>query len=130
MRYRHSKLIEVKSAGPKNRGVFARKRIPAKTPIEVVPVLLLSDQEVFPPNASPTLCDYVFKWDKGRVAIALGYGSLYNHSYRPNAGYRFGSGKTLVYEAIRDIGKGEEITINYNTSPDDQAPIHFDVIDD
>ena len=28
---------------------------------------------------------YVFEWGEGKVALALGFGSLYNHSYRPNA---------------------------------------------
>ena len=28
---------------------------------------------------------YVFGWGDGRTALALGYGSLYNHRYDPNA---------------------------------------------
>lgn len=32
--------------------------------------------------------------------------------------------------AYRDIEVGEEITANYNGSPDDKSPIWFDVVDE
>ena len=37
--------------------------------------------------AETVLKDYCFNWAEGKVALALGYGSIYNHSYRPNARY-------------------------------------------
>ena len=61
--------------------------------------------------------------------MALGYGSLYNHSDRPNARYHDEGGRTKVFTAIRDIGPGEEITVNYNGDPCDETPVGFEVVE-
>lgn len=80
--------------------------------------------DVFGSTRQSQLAQYVFNWSDGVVAIALGYGSLYNHSYRPNAKfYREGS-LTQVFYAIRDIDAGEEITVDYNG-----PQLSFDVVD-
>jgi SET domain-containing protein len=42
----------------------------------------------------------------------LGYGSLYNHSYAPNA-ETLETPHELVITALRDIHEGDEIFINY-----------------
>ena len=48
------------------------------------------------------------------AAIALGYGSLYNHSPLPCARYLkiFGA-DTVEFAAVRDIDSGREITVDY-----------------
>jgi len=46
------------------------------------------------------------------VALALGYRSLYNHSFRPNARYDDVGPLTKDFTALRDIQPGEEITVN------------------
>jgi SET domain-containing protein len=61
--------------------------------------------------------------------LALGYGSLYNHSYHPNARYDDAAGPTKVFTALRDIAAGEEITVNYNGEPDDGSSVGFRVVD-
>ena len=61
-------------------------------------------------------------------ALALGYGSLYNHSYRPNARYEDVGPRTKSFLAIRDIG-GEEITVNYNGKPRSRTAVWFDVVE-
>jgi SET domain-containing protein len=58
-----------------------------------------------------------------------GYGSLYNHSYRPNARYVDLAGRTKLFTAIRDIAAGEEITVNYNGEPGDETPVGFEVVE-
>ena len=68
------------------RGVFARRPIIEGETIECCPAL------VFPKDDRPHidrtgLYDYYFDWSDGGLAVALGYGSLYNHSYSPNAMY-------------------------------------------
>jgi SET domain-containing protein len=73
--------------------------------------------------------DYVFIWGKKTVAIALGYGSLYNHSYSPNARYYDGPGRTKVFMALRTIRAGEEILVNYNGDPKSREKVEFDVIE-
>ena len=62
------------------------------------------------------------------MAVALGYGSLYNHSYQPNARYDDVGRLTKVFSALRDIEPGEEITVNYNGKPGDRGPVGFDVV--
>ena len=63
------------------------------------------------------------------LALALGYGSLYNHSYRPNARYDDVGQRTKLFTALRAIEPGEEITINYNGDPEDGSPVGFEVIE-
>jgi len=74
------------------------------------------------------LASYCFEWGEGTLALALGYGSLYNHSYQPNARYDDPGGQSMVFTAIEDIAPGDEITINYNAEPLDQSPVGFKVI--
>ena len=61
-------------------------------------------------------------------AMALGTGSLYNHSFEPNAQYlRLFGEQAIEYVALHDIREGEEITINYNGDPDDDSPVWFKI---
>lgn len=123
----HSGLIEVKRSKGKGRGVFARRPIKEGDVIERVPVLVLPDGDENEVDTWQGIAGYCFVWGKGTVALALGYGSLYNHSYRPNARYDDVGRMTKVFTALRDIEPGEEITINYNGDPDDRTPVGFDV---
>jgi len=127
MPYVHSDLIEVRRIPKKGRGVFARRHIRKGTVIERVPVILVSMKEVFSQAPRSKLADYVFIRDRDTVAVVLGYGSLYNHSYQPNAQYYDSGRHTQVFEAIRDIRPGEEITVNYNGSATDRRQVGFRV---
>ena len=65
---------------------------------------------------------YFFEYTNSHFAIALGYGSLYNHSYIPNARYLYNfKNKTLVIKAIKNIKKVRKyfltITIIQMTKP-------------
>lgn len=124
-----SQLIEVKRARGKGRGVFARKGISCGTVIERVPVVTFDVQEIFNPVRRSKLAEYVYKWGDGVVAIALGYGSLYNHSYDPNAAFHSEGPFTQVFKAIRDIEAGEEITVNYTGNVRENSRLSFDVIE-
>lgn len=124
-----SELINVKKVRKKGRGVFARTNIAKGTIIERVPVIVVPVQEVFGQRSKTKLADYVFKWSNDTVAVALGYGSLYNHSYRPSANYYFEGSQTQVFVAIRDIDSGEEITVNYNGDPKSRKGVGFDVVE-
>lgn len=68
---------------------------------------------------------YVFGWGEGSTALALGYGSLYNHSYAPNA-ETLETPDELVITALRDIAAGDEIFINYMGTAQDG--VWFDVL--
>jgi hypothetical protein len=113
----------------KGRAVVADEDIPAGATIEIAHVL------TFPKGhwkyiKKSKFCDYCYFWgdDLKGGAMALGMGSLYNHSFGPNARYlRHIEEKTIEYVALKDIPAGEEITINYNGDPDDLTPVWFDV---
>ncbi len=60
------------------------------------------------------LVDYFFYFGD-RLGVALGFGSLYNHSYEPNATYiKNLRNDTIEFKAIKSIKKDTEITVNYN----------------
>ncbi len=129
MALRQSGGIEIKRIKGKGRGVFATRPFRAGEEIERVPVLVMpADVLALGPDSSP-LPDYCFVWGVQTVALALGYGSLYNHSFDPNARYDDIGRQTKVFTAIRDIAAGEEITVNYNGDPEDQSAVDFDVLD-
>jgi uncharacterized protein len=75
------------------------------------------------------LSNYCFAWGRDQVALALGYGSIYNHSYSPNARYDDVGPQTKVFTALRDIEPGEEITVNYNGKPRSRTAVWFDVVE-
>ncbi len=120
-----STLIEVRRTGQKGRGVFARVSISEGTVIERAPVIVIPAIEIDENPYDTVLTRYCFQWGRDSVALVLGYGSLYNHSYRPNAYYRDRRPRVKEYIALRDIQPGEEITINYNGSPEDDADVGF-----
>jgi SET domain-containing protein len=124
----HSDAIEVKRVKGKGRGVFALRSIRDGELIERVPVVVLKTNDVKDSEGWTGLAAYCFHWTKGTLALALGYGSLYNHSYRPNARYDDLEGQIKEFIAIRNIEPGEEITVNYNGEPEDDSPVGFKVV--
>jgi SET domain-containing protein len=122
----HSGLVCVRKVKGKGRGVFATCAIKKAAIIERVPILLVPIDDLVDGLSNRTLNKYFYHWSRKHVAVSLGYGSLYNHSYMPNARYLHGA-QILTYRALRDIAKGEEITINYNYLPKDKTPMRFKV---
>ncbi len=121
-------LIEVKNIKGKGRGVFARALIPEGTIFERVPLLVIPAKEILECDHGNLLLGYIFEYKK-QVALALGYGSLYNHSYNPNARYDDAGRQIKEFSALRDIHPGEEITINYNGAEDIMDPVEFPVLE-
>lgn len=116
------------------RGVFASKNIKKDDVIEVCPVIVLREEET-PDLKKTQLNNYYFRWGKDMknhhiAAICLGYGSLYNHSYSPNATYHKLIDKHCIeFVAIKDIAINEEITVNYNNgNPNDRSKLWIESI--
>lgn len=115
------------------RGLIADRKILKDSIIEKCPLILLpvSEDKYI---ESTLLKKYYFEWNKKYSAIALGYISLINHSYRPNAYFYYDyKNIRLVLKALRDINKGEEILTNYNQDPTDKSPVddtHLDYNED
>lgn len=135
---RQSDWIEVRRVdhrGKGGRGVFAVRDVPAGTVVERVPVLLIPAGQVFAepgkPSPAPALSWYVFDWDgvtkRPYVALAMGYGSIYNHSYEPNARYDRIAPDLMEFTTLRNVAAGEEILINYHGDPDDRRPVDFEM---
>ncbi len=112
-----------------DRGVFAKCDIKKGKIIEICPVILVSRHDMSNLNES-ILVTYFFYFGKNkeRLAITLGFGSIYNHSYEPNATYKIKlRKKTIKFSALKDIKKDEEITFNYNYgNPKDKNPLWFE----
>ena len=114
------KNIVVKKSEVEGLGVFATEDIPIHSVIEAAPYLsfapsLLQDYFDFYETAH-LLKHYVFSGPGGTHAVALGYGSLYNHDPMPNAFWRWRDepgNEAILFYAKRDIKKGEEIFIRY-----------------
>ena len=106
-------------------GVFANRRFEADEVIERCPVLTLAGNDA-DAVVDTVLGNYVYEWEHG-YALALGYGSLYNHSHQPSARYEMDYDHDEIHVvARRRIKRGEEITISYNGDADDQAPVWFE----
>jgi len=117
-----SQKLEIKESEGRGRGVFAKEKISKREIFESTPVILYhSDTQdhlnQLHPGVKHLLNDYVFGWSDGMVAIALGFGSLYNHSWNHNAQYMRIENKfnAIRFIAKRDIEPGEEIFIRYAT---------------
>ena len=118
--------IECKESPLHGKGVFAITDIQRDELIEVCPVLLLSKQDTKEIDKT-RLYNYYFSWKEGGCAISLGYGSLYNHSYEPNARYEKDFlNSRILFKSIRPIRKGEEITVNYNGDPNSKEVVWFE----
>lgn len=102
------------------RGVFAGRAFAKGEVIEVCPVVAIVPA---PTGSLGVLDHYVFKWGKdGSLAVALGYGSLYNHSPKANARFSPRVAKEdIVFRAARDIAAGEQIFIDYEWTDEDYA---------
>jgi SET domain-containing protein len=121
--------LYVLETASKGRGVFTSIDLKKGDMIEVCQVIILPKVEL-PILHKTSLHDYYFLWGKDRdqCVIALGFGSLYNHSTNRNANFKIDMvDNTIDVYAIKDIKAGEEITFNYHEDPGDQPPLWFDV---
>ena len=111
------------------RGVFARVDIKKGEVIETCPIIEVSKDDTAKLNES-LLVTYFFYFGKNkeRLAITLGFGSIYNHSYKPNATFKIRAKERLNdFIAIRDIKKDEEITFDYkHGNAKDGQPLWFE----
>jgi SET domain-containing protein len=132
--FKQTPLIAVRRVknkyGSRSRGVFALRDIEVGETIEEVPVIRMPNRDVWwnvPDEDLPTISHYVFAWHddekvyeegvqvggEGWTALALGYASIYNHSEKPNAEFKYIKEDALRFTAVKPIKKGEEITIHY-----------------
>ncbi len=109
------------------RGVFSSSPIEKGSIIEIAPVLVIpgSERDLLDKTI---IHDYYFIWglQDQQAALILGNGSIYNHSFKPNAEYRPDfEGQTMSFFALMEIEAGQEITVNYNGTPDGKGRFWF-----
>ena len=110
------------------RGLVAARDLTEGELIEACPLVLIpvTQEEALEQTA---LSVYYFLWTDEHYCLALGYGSLYNHSYHANVRFIHDYDKRqIVFRAARNISKSEELTVNYNGDPNDPTPIHPDFL--
>lgn len=113
------------------RGVFAKTDIKKDEVVERCPIIEVPKNDTSNLNES-TLIEYFFFFgkDKKRIALALGFGSIYNHSDKPNATYKVKpKEKVIDFIATKNIKKDKEITFNYrnNQKPEkEKKPLWFE----
>jgi SET domain-containing protein len=110
------------------RGVFATKDLKKGELIEVCPTIVVGSNDLEKVNQTG-LVEYSFYFGErlGKAMIALGYGSIYNHSYEPNAKYEIDEvSKIMLFRAVKDIEKGDEVLINYNPEARGELPLWFE----
>lgn len=118
-------LLDVENKG---RGVFCIEDLSSDSIIELCPVIIINPKDTAAIHKT-SLHDYYFIWDleANSSAIALGFGSLYNHSESPNADFIINrADKEIKIVSLRDIPAGEEITINYISNKNAGFNLWFD----
>lgn len=114
----------------RGRGVFTTESIQKGTTIEIAPVLVF-DAEQRAHLEKTNLYNYIFEWGDNNTgaAIALGYVSIYNHSYQSNCAYDMDfENDTIAIITLKDIDSGEELFINYNAENETDQPVWFDAV--
>lgn len=113
----------------KGRGVFTTVFLEADTVVESSPVIVM-DATARAHLDQTLLHDYIFEWQpegRNECCVALGYLSLYNHSFASNCEYFMDyETQTMSIKTVREIEAGEELTINYNGDWNDQSPLWFE----
>jgi SET domain-containing protein len=121
-------ILSIAPSPERGRGVYTTTDIEIGTIVEISPVLVLSPEERAKVEQT-LLFDYIFEWgdDLKSACVALGYLSVYNHSYAANCIYEMDFENDLMQiRTVKPIKSGEELFINYNADPDDTQPIWFE----
>lgn len=103
------KRLECKWEEKTGHGIYATENIPKGVFVEIAPVVILEPERM----ADENLNIYVIAW-KDKIALSLGWTMMYNHS--DNNSCEFSSNihdNLLAIVTIRDIMKGEQLTVNY-----------------
>ncbi|MFX1321598.1 MAG: SET domain-containing protein-lysine N-methyltransferase, partial [Promethearchaeota archaeon] len=125
-------LIEVKYISfKKGKGLFAKQQIKKGKVINVANVLLIPNKD-YELIDKTIVSNYCFMWENPKykseykMALAMTNCQFMNHSYTPNVRYEYNyRNDSIKFIAIRDISKGEELTMNYNGVVDDKSPVWF-----
>ena len=108
-------------------GSFSTSAFAEGETVEASPVIVLTEKYE---NLPKEIKHRVYNWGRlsrtkpdTALALALGYGSHYNHSDTPNLSYQADTtSMTLIFIARRNIEPNEQLTIHYNQNTDGSLP--------
>ena len=110
------------------RGVFTTTSLAENYVIEISPVIVMSAADRL--HLDQTLLhDYIFEWgdDLLSACVALGYLSIYNHSYAANCVYEMDfDNATISITTVKPVAAGDELFINYNADGQADKPVWFE----
>lgn len=112
----------------KGRGIFTKEKIATNTIIEDSPVIVMTAADRVQLDKT-LLHDYIFEWgsNNDRCCMALGFVSVYNHSYQSNCEYFMDFEEEMIQiKTTRPVEPGEELTINYNGGWNDDKQVWFE----
>ena len=121
-------ILTIDPSDLRGRGVFSTESIEVRTTFELSPVLVVSPTERAELEKT-VLYDYIFEWgdDLLSACVALGYLSIYNHSYAANCVYEMDfDNASISITTVKPVAAGDELFINYNAEPDNTKPIWFE----
>jgi hypothetical protein len=97
--------------------------------VEAAPVFLIEEEFKLLPKGFQ---HRVFNWgfltkSSIGIALAMGYGSIYNHSDYPNLRYEADAATNIIrYIAKREIDPDEQLTIHYDQADGEHKPVGED----
>jgi SET domain-containing protein len=102
-------------SGKHRFGMYCTEEIAAGSVIEICPVIIIPGEQAKQIVRGYILYEYYFEWKKESIAIALGYGSIYNHASAPNAEFQPDyQHQYIIFKAVKDIPPGTEILVDYH----------------
>ena len=113
------RCYKIGAAGPnKGRGLFATQDIAPRTLLHAAPCLHITKEEYENHMKHTILEHYLFNGPGGSKLLALGDGSLFNHSRHPNVDYRVDAANLYIryLSGHKAILKNEELCISYGAN--------------
>ena len=114
----------------KGRGIYTSEALHHGDVIEICPLIKIPKGQLLQLDQT-IIYEYYFLWEEEgyEACLALGYGSLYNHSSKPNAEILMDyDGNTIQILATTKIEAGDEILIDYTGGgTKSQVKLWFDV---
>ena len=110
-------------SGKHRYGMYCTEDISEGSVIEICPIIVIPGEQAREIVRGYVLYEYYFEWKRDSIAIALGYGSLYNHSAQPNAVFEPDyKGQYIIFKALKEIPSGHEILVDYHAgNPDEKV---------
>jgi SET domain-containing protein len=110
-------------SGKHRFGMYCSEDIQKDSVIEICPIIVIPGEQAREIIRSHVLYEYYFEWKKESIALALGYGSLYNHASKPNASFDADyPNQYIIFKALTDIPAHTEILVDYHAgNPDEKV---------